>query len=168
MSWSDRVPLGSPMRGTWSALLNLARRCFGLRVLGGRRGLGWRCVGRGCGTDNGRPVLFPNGERIRRTAGTASKALAQEFHDRLKSELWRIAKLGEKPRRIWNEAVVRWLKEKPMPPYCVWPGIRGAKSSHSNSAAQDGVGRTLAYSPLPAQLLHVRNCLAHLVHVEVG
>jgi integrase len=45
-------------------------------------------------------------------AGTANKALAQEFHDRLKSELWRIAKLGEKPQRTWNEAVVRWLKEK--------------------------------------------------------
>ena len=57
-------------------------------------------------------VVAPNGERIRRTAGTANKALAQEFHDRLKSELWRIAKLGEKPQRTWNEAVVRWLKEK--------------------------------------------------------
>lgn len=56
-------------------------------------------------------VIAPNGERLRQTAGTANKALAQEFHDRLKSELWRIAKLGEKPRRTWNEAVVRWLKE---------------------------------------------------------
>jgi integrase len=25
--------------------------------------------------------------------------------------LWRVAKLGERPRRAWNEAVVRWLKE---------------------------------------------------------
>ena len=57
-------------------------------------------------------VVAPNGERVRRTAGTANKAQAQEFHDRLKSELWRIAKLGEKPRRNWNEAVVRWMKEK--------------------------------------------------------
>ena len=57
-------------------------------------------------------VVAPNGERIRRTAGTASKALAQEFHDRLKSELWRISKLGQKPRRIWNDAVVRWLEEQ--------------------------------------------------------
>ncbi len=56
-------------------------------------------------------VVAPNGERIRRTAGTASKALAQEYHDRVKSELWRISKLGEKPRRTWNEAAVRWLKE---------------------------------------------------------
>ncbi len=57
-------------------------------------------------------VVAPNGERIRRTAGTANKALAQEYHDRLKSELWRIAKLGEKPRQTWNDAVVRWLKEQ--------------------------------------------------------
>jgi hypothetical protein len=57
-------------------------------------------------------VLSPSGERVRRSTGTENKALAQEFHDRLKVELWRIAKLGEKPRRTWNEAVVRWLKEK--------------------------------------------------------
>jgi integrase len=57
-------------------------------------------------------IIAPNGERIRRTAGTCNKALAQEFHDRTKSELWRITKLGEKPRRTWNEAVVRWLKEQ--------------------------------------------------------
>ena len=57
-------------------------------------------------------VVAPNGERIRRTTGTANKALAQEYHDRLKSELWRIAKLGEKPRRTWNDAAVRWLKEQ--------------------------------------------------------
>ncbi len=56
-------------------------------------------------------VTAPNGERVRRTAETANKALAQEFHDRFKSDLWRISKLGEKPRRTWNEAAVRWLKE---------------------------------------------------------
>jgi integrase len=26
--------------------------------------------------------------------------------------LWRLAKLGEKPRHTWNDAVVRWLKER--------------------------------------------------------
>ena len=56
-------------------------------------------------------VAAPNGERIRRTTGTANKALAQEFHDRIKAELWRIDKLGAKPQRSWNDAVVRWLKE---------------------------------------------------------
>lgn len=56
-------------------------------------------------------VIAPNGERIRRSTGTSDKALAQEYHDRLKSELWRLAKLGERPRHTWNDAVVRWLKE---------------------------------------------------------
>lgn len=56
-------------------------------------------------------VAAPNGERIRRTTGTANKALALEFHDRIKAELWRIDRLGAKPKRSWNDAVVRWLKE---------------------------------------------------------
>ncbi|HVS26544.1 MAG TPA: site-specific integrase [Burkholderiales bacterium] len=55
--------------------------------------------------------VAPNGQRVRRSAGTGNKAFAQELHDRLKAESWRIAYLGEKPRRLWNEAVVRWLKE---------------------------------------------------------
>jgi len=53
----------------------------------------------------------PNGERIRRSAGTKDKQQAQEYHDRLKVELWRIHKLGEKPRRTWRETVVRWLQD---------------------------------------------------------
>ena len=57
-------------------------------------------------------VVAPTGERIRRSAGTPNKALAQEYHDRLKADLWRLAKLGEKPRHSWNDAVVRWLKER--------------------------------------------------------
>ena len=56
-------------------------------------------------------IRAPNGERIRRTTETANKALAQEFHDRVKWELWRLAKLSEKPQHLWNQAVVRWLKE---------------------------------------------------------
>jgi integrase len=51
------------------------------------------------------------GQRIRRSSGTADKNLAQELHDKLKAESWRIGKLGERYRRTWNEAVVRWLKE---------------------------------------------------------
>ena len=57
-------------------------------------------------------IAAPNGERIRRTTGTANKAQAQEFHDRVRAELWRIGKLGERPVRTWNEAAVRWLKEQ--------------------------------------------------------
>jgi len=52
-----------------------------------------------------------NGERIRRSARTGDRKQAQEFEDRLKAELWRIQQLGEKPRRTWQEAVIRWLKD---------------------------------------------------------
>lgn len=54
----------------------------------------------------------PNGQRIRRSTGTTDRRQAQEYHDQLRSELWRVHKLGEKPRRTWQEATVRWLREK--------------------------------------------------------
>jgi len=53
----------------------------------------------------------PDGRRIRRCTGTRKKREAQEYHDRLKAELWRVAKLGDKPDRTWREAVVKWLEE---------------------------------------------------------
>ena len=56
-------------------------------------------------------IRAPHGERVRRSAGTDSKALAQELHDKLKAELWRTQKLGVRPQRSWNDAVIRWLKE---------------------------------------------------------
>ncbi|MCY4421305.1 MAG: site-specific integrase, partial [Gammaproteobacteria bacterium] len=54
----------------------------------------------------------PSGQRIRLSAKTANKRLAQEYHDRLKADHWRASQLGEKPRRKWEEAVERWLTEK--------------------------------------------------------
>ncbi len=56
--------------------------------------------------------VTPDGRRVRRTTQTENKALAQELHDKLKAETWRLDKLGERPRHTWNEAVVRWLKEQ--------------------------------------------------------
>ncbi len=53
----------------------------------------------------------PSGERIRRSAATEDKTQAQEFHDKLKAESWRVAKLGDKPRRTWDEAAYKWLME---------------------------------------------------------
>lgn len=53
----------------------------------------------------------PSGERIRRSAETQDKTHAQELHDKLKAESWRIAKLGEKPTRTWDEAAYKWLME---------------------------------------------------------
>ncbi|MGS2724781.1 tyrosine-type recombinase/integrase [Porticoccus sp. GXU_MW_L64] len=54
----------------------------------------------------------PNGQFIRRSTKTSDKRLAQEFHDQLRSESWRVAYLGDKPRVTWQEAVVRWTSEK--------------------------------------------------------
>jgi len=54
----------------------------------------------------------PSGERVRRSTETEDRNEAEELHDRLKSEAWRVSKLKERPRRTWNAAVVRWLKEQ--------------------------------------------------------
>ncbi len=54
----------------------------------------------------------PDGRRIQRTAGTINKQEAQELHDQLKAEMWRVKNLGDKPRHTWEEAVVRWLNEQ--------------------------------------------------------
>lgn len=53
----------------------------------------------------------PSGERVRRSAETSTKAEAQELHDRLKAESWRIQKLGEKPKYTWDDAGYKWLNE---------------------------------------------------------
>ena len=54
----------------------------------------------------------PSGERVRRSAETDDKLQAQELHDKLKNEVWRVSKLGDRPQRSWNDAVVRWLTEQ--------------------------------------------------------
>lgn len=51
----------------------------------------------------------PNGERIFKSCKTQSKTEAQEFEDALKAELWRVYKLGEKPRRSFKEAVITYI-----------------------------------------------------------
>src|SRR5581483_2399861 len=53
---------------------------------------------------------------IRRTTGVKVEgekppAAAQEFHDKLAHESWRVGRLGEKPKKTWEEAVVQWRKE---------------------------------------------------------
>ena len=52
-----------------------------------------------------------NGRRIQHSTGTADQAKAQEYHDKLKASLWDQERLGVKPRRSWNEAVVKYLAE---------------------------------------------------------
>lgn len=56
--------------------------------------------------------VAPNGERVRRSTATADRKEAAELHDKLKSEVWRVQRLGDRPKRIWQDAVVRWLREQ--------------------------------------------------------
>ena len=53
----------------------------------------------------------PNGKEVRRTTKTANKRQAEEFEVTLKSEYWRVEKLGDKPNHTWQQAVIRWLGE---------------------------------------------------------
>ncbi|GAB1233585.1 site-specific integrase [Ferrigenium sp. UT4] len=55
--------------------------------------------------------VAPSGERVRRSAGTADKKQAQELHDSLKAEAWRVQKMGDKPDYVWDEAALKFIKE---------------------------------------------------------
>lgn len=52
----------------------------------------------------------PSGERVRRSAKTTDRKAAQEYHDRMKAEMWRQDKLGEQPQRLFEEAAVQFLR----------------------------------------------------------
>lgn len=52
-----------------------------------------------------------NGQVIQKSTGTADKARAKEYHDKLTADLWEQQRLGIKPKRYWHEAVTRWLQE---------------------------------------------------------
>jgi len=52
-----------------------------------------------------------DGRKIQRSTGTDDKIKAQEFHDRLKAQMWEQQRLGVKPERSWKDAVIRWISE---------------------------------------------------------
>ena len=53
----------------------------------------------------------PDGTRLRRSTGTTDRQKAEEYHDKLKAQLWDLARLKLKPKRTWDEAALRWLNE---------------------------------------------------------
>ncbi|MEX3924482.1 tyrosine-type recombinase/integrase [Paraburkholderia sp. BR10936] len=53
----------------------------------------------------------PGGKRVRQTTGTTDKEKAQEYHDTVKAESWRVKKMGEKVKRTFDEAALRMLDE---------------------------------------------------------
>jgi len=54
----------------------------------------------------------PTGQRIQRSALTENKKEAEELHDKLKAEAWRVKVLNEKQVRLWQEATERWIAEQ--------------------------------------------------------
>ncbi|EPS6026619.1 tyrosine-type recombinase/integrase [Morganella morganii] len=56
--------------------------------------------------------VSPSGKRIRRSLETSDKRQAQELHDQLKAEAWRVEKLGGYPSVTFDDACLRWLQEK--------------------------------------------------------
>lgn len=53
----------------------------------------------------------PNGREVFRSSGTVDRELATEWASKIHTEQYRVARLGEKPRRLWTEAVVAWFED---------------------------------------------------------
>lgn len=51
------------------------------------------------------------GVKVRRSSETADREAANEFEARLRSDLWRQIRLGERPKYLWSQAVERWYAE---------------------------------------------------------
>lgn len=56
-------------------------------------------------------VSSPTGERIRRSTGTSDKTKAQEYHDKLKHDLWQQERLGKQVDRIFEDIIVLVLRD---------------------------------------------------------
>ena len=54
--------------------------------------------------------FWHQGRRVRKSTGTTDRREAQEYADRLKAQLWRHARLGERPTVTWDAAVLDWLE----------------------------------------------------------
>lgn len=52
------------------------------------------------------------GKRVKQSLGTSDRQQAQELHDKLKAESWRVVKMGEPVSMSFEEACVRWINEK--------------------------------------------------------
>lgn len=56
-------------------------------------------------------VTSPSGQRIRRSTGTRDKVAAQEFHDNLCADFWRMKRLGEKQKYTFDQAALAYLEQ---------------------------------------------------------
>lgn len=51
-----------------------------------------------------------SGQRVKRSTGSKDKVAAQEYHDRLRAEMWRVEKLGERKQHLFEEAALLYLR----------------------------------------------------------
>jgi integrase len=56
-------------------------------------------------------IRKPGGGRIRQTTGTTNRKEAQEYHDKVKNDLWRAHRIGERPIYLFEQAAERMLAE---------------------------------------------------------
>mgnify|MGYP002737753501 CR=1 FL=1 len=52
------------------------------------------------------------GKTYRSSCKTQDEKQAREFHDTERAKLWRQIQMGEKPRKTWEDATKRWLKDR--------------------------------------------------------
>lgn len=56
-------------------------------------------------------ISAPDGSRIRRSAGTEDKKKAQQYHDKIKHELWNINKLDKRPDHSFDDIILLAMKD---------------------------------------------------------
>lgn len=56
-------------------------------------------------------VSMPDGSRVRRSAGTKEKVKAQEYHDKLRHELWQVSRLDKTPERTFEDMLILALRD---------------------------------------------------------
>ncbi|WP_370546384.1 site-specific integrase [Edwardsiella tarda] len=66
-----------------------------------KRGRVWYC-----------DFVTPAGRRIKRSLKTPDRKQAEELYYRMRSDAWREDKMGEAPRKTFQEACARWMQEK--------------------------------------------------------
>lgn len=62
-------------------------------------------------------ISAPDGSRIRRSAGTEEKVKAQEYHDKLRHEMWQVSRLDKIPDRFFDDIVILALRDAENQPY---------------------------------------------------
>lgn len=62
-------------------------------------------------SDNWYVRFSVGGIKVRKSAFTTDREKANEYESKLRADLWRQVKLGERPRYTWADAVKRWAAE---------------------------------------------------------